>query len=1090
MAVPLNPAPDSLGFGSPALGPWFSTDVTLPAPAADLSVSVALTGANDWLPPAAGILSLYISSTPRVAGLAGLRDGNGTAAFANDRVVAHFVLLPEVEERIAALQSVIPSIDGIAPSSGTNTRARIRSFAFEMSEAPSLATLTPRLDFPIAGSTDAEKAENLGLRLNGAALENGTRPMTELMRPGVFMGSRDKILKFGAATTVKLWAFDERGRAVDPGAVAAWWNSLATSAFDNLWAAGISGDERRTAGVAANLTIHMANAHEGALAAALLARLQAANVTPATGSVRARGTGSGAAAFTFSAAPDPDDAPVPRIALLPHGTYRASLDLWTSGPVGGLTRDYARVGVVDVEGHLVGVSRGAPASPTAGQTRRAADQNRASTRVNVARLASDTPLPITRATIDAAVTGCLDVLSGSDPVSMVTSVLDPDWGGLTITLPAAVLPTALPAATFTALTGSGTITGSTVANQRVLAEMTFDSALAGCWVRAWSQGFDFDKGRLFSLDGGGGRIRSDGAVSLVVLLPDGENTARPLGLNVLVASSSASLIYSEIRFDRPIAVAGSPANFTAVSGAIHACEMGEVFASSAAATGNIVSGTTLVARGVPALIDRATIPAAAFVAGTAVRQLAAGDQVILTQPAFRSEVEGASAPALSATATVTRASRSGLTRFTGSGQPLPTQERLEIGLSRVSATEAHAAIASAPALSRYHELLPHQSGHPGAPAAPEHHGTGVVCKGQAAISIAEFIRDRVNATSPALSAAAATPFPVPADPTGAVAWATALRTVAAGTEGEPSLGSDVRNQNYVFGDTFANVRSWFAGRSITIADVSGAANQASAVRALDRRALAAGFGCREAAESLKSTFDRAEDFVYIETPALDDATFGESNDTISPWQALLARMTANLSLRVIVCVPIDPFHGCPAPMKRVRDFKLLAAIHALQSGRESRVVVFSPSAGPRRNLRIASTTVVVDDVYCLTGTTHLWRRGLTFDSSLAIALFDENLVRGRSAEIRRFRQTLLAGRLGMATTLIPDDAPQLLDSIQLMLSRGSIRLTTDIIQRPSPDPTTTDNDIWNRDGSAQTGFNPVQWITDLAATAVLTPEVS
>ncbi len=217
------------------------------------------------------------------------------------------------------------------------------------------------------------------------------------------------------------------------------------------------------------------------------------------------------------------------------------------------------------------------------------------------------------------------------------------------------------------------------------------------------------------------------------------------------------------------------------------------------------------------------------------------------------------------------------------------------------------------------------------------------------------------------------------------------------------------------------------------------------------------------------------------------------------WDALKNRMDAVPSLRVILCIPVAPFPGSPNDMTRVRNGKLLEAIQNLQAGtgsagvalRSQRAVFFSPSAGPRRNLRIAATTVIVDDVYALTGTTHLWRRGLTFDSSLAVVLFDESLSRGRSREIRRFRRALLAGRLGILTTLVPDDPAELVRAIQMLNARGSIRLTTDTIQTPDPAVTPTDNDIWNRDGSAQSGFNPVQWITDIsAASAALGPNVN
>ncbi|MBL8973166.1 MAG: hypothetical protein JNK56_21450, partial [Myxococcales bacterium] len=60
----------------------------------------------------------------------------------------------------------------------------------------------------------------------------------------------------------------------------------------------------------------------------------------------------------------------------------------------------------------------------------------------------------------------------------------------------------------------------------------------------------------------------------------------------------------------------------------------------------------------------------------------------------------------------------------------------------------------------------------------------------------------------------------------------------------------------------------------------------------------------------------------------------------------------------------------------------------------------------------ASTTAIVDDAYALTGTTHLWRRGLSFDSPFAATIFDEALTPGRPADLVGFRRRLLAGRLG------------------------------------------------------------------------------
>jgi hypothetical protein len=941
-----------------------------------------------------------------------------------------------------------------------STRSRVRHFAVELSESPALATIEPRLDFPVPGISQADKLDALGLRSAGGALANAAWPMTTLLRPGVFAGAQSKLLKLTNGTNFKLWGFDERGRAVDPGAVAAWWGYLAATSFNNLWADGITGALQRTAVVAPRLTVHLVNAHEGPLADPLLARIQAGNLTPATGIVRAHGGGAGAAMVGFTPTPTsgPDDAPLARAAMLPHGRYTTSVSLWASGPVhASLARDYVRVGVVEVERHLVGQPRVAAPGASAGATRRAADQQRASTRVAVARAASGDGTPILQATIDDAADKAIDVFAGSDPVSGVAAVLDRDWGPLAASLPAVALPDTLPAPTVRALAGGGgTAPGGTVANQRVLIEMAFDVSLAGCWVRAWSQGFDFARGVHTALDGGAGAVRADGTVSLVVLLPDGEAQTRPLGVNVIVAAQAGAKLYPEVRFDRPLPIGGAPIAVGAATGQIVVCELGQTFANAAALASVVPPGATLFSRqaGTPALIDRDSLPASAFVTRTAIRQLSAGDRIDLTQPAFRDAPDGATPAALAASgATVTRTARTGLTRLTAPGQPLPTQERLEIAFAGVGAAGARAAVLTAPTLGRFHELLPHQSGHPGAPAAPELHGTGAALSGPAAVLVAEHVRERVNASTADLTAAAATPFATPAEPVEPSAWAAVLKTVAAGTEGEVQLASLVRSQSYPFDDTFANKRTWFTSRMIGVPDVSGAANQASAVRALDRRALAAGFGLREAATSLAAAFGRAEDLVYVETPALDDGTLGESGDTVAVWTALRERMDAVPSLRVVLCVPIALGAGTPEDMTRVRNGKLLEAIQALQggeapegvAGRAERAVVFAPSAGPRRNLRLAATTVIVDDVYALTGTTHLWRRGLSFDSSMAVALFDESLSRGRSREIRRFRRALIGGRLGLATTLVPDDPAELVRSIQMLLARGS----TGSRQKPS-----------------------------------------
>src|SRR3954449_1145249 len=113
MAFTLDPDPSTLGIAAPYLGRWFTSSVTLPAPAAGstLGLSVNLQ-ANDWRPPATGFLSLFVSepSSPPPQ-LASLRDAKGDYPFKTaDKVIATFTLLPEVQARLRDLLRQIPAL--------------------------------------------------------------------------------------------------------------------------------------------------------------------------------------------------------------------------------------------------------------------------------------------------------------------------------------------------------------------------------------------------------------------------------------------------------------------------------------------------------------------------------------------------------------------------------------------------------------------------------------------------------------------------------------------------------------------------------------------------------------------------------------------------------------------------------------------------------------------------------------------------------------------------------------------------------------------------------------------------------------------
>ncbi len=1079
----LIPEPGALGLESPTLGPWFSTDVSLPVPGEDLSVSVTIPAGTDWLPPTAGLLSLAVATATRPPILAGLRGPSGAPPFTAGRLVAVFRLLPEVEQRLGALLSDVPPADGSAPVAGLATRAPVRFLALELPEGPAtLTALEPRLHPSIPAGSPAEQAAHVGLTLEGGALGTATEPMTDFKRPGVFQGASEKLLQFPASAAVRMFAFDARGRSIDPGAVADWWQRLATS-FTNLRAPGVAA---RTATVAAQLTVQLVGPDDAPASEAALSRLSVTNLDGA-GPVRVRGSASAAAGFALTGG-SADDAPRPLVAALPAGNYGAAVNLWAGGPVGSVTRDFVRVALVDVEGHLLGQPRVPASGAGTDATRRAADQQRAATRTLVERATVAADQSVLLPTTDEAMAGLVAVLGAGD-ATLVAPVLDHAAGALTApTLPDVAAPALLPnPVTMTALTGGGTQDAGTVVGQRVLVQTTFDPELAGAWVRVWPQYFDSTTGRHERGAGGGCLVDATGTVRAVVRLADGAVApGNSMGLDVMVVTAVSATRYQEVRLERPAPVGGIMPVLSGVTDTVVACETGQSF-TGAIPAGSLSSGSTLVALATPpALVDPTSIEPGHWNAATVAAGLASGDVVQLTEPAWRGWRGGQDAAALAGTATVTEILRTGLERLVQVGSPLPTQARDEVAASVLSATVADGLVAGVRPLGAHHELLPHQSGHPGAPADDERHGAGARLRGPAVVGVAEILRERVAGTTVELAADASTPLAAPGAPTVPGSWAATLRTVGFGVEAEPGLTAAlgaVGLDAFPFDGPIDAVRTWLTGQGITIPAGADAA-ATSMLRAIDRRLLGAARGYREAATALAAAFDRAQDFVYIETPALDGLALGADDAELGVWQTLVDRAGANPVLRILICLPTEIAPGAPAKLQRVRDKGVLSALAALRAAAGERLAVFNPSTGPGRSLHLDATSVLVDDAWALTGGTHLWRRGLSFDASLAVAVFDERLTAGRPAEVVAFRRALVAGRLGLPPELLPEDPGELVRAVRLLSERGGgLRLSPATLTAPDPMPSDLDVQVWNPDGSPTSSFDAMGWLAGLAVAA-------
>jgi hypothetical protein len=152
------------------------------------------------------------------------------------------------------------------------------------------------------------------------------------------------------------------------------------------------------------------------------------------------------------------------------------------------------------------------------------------------------------------------------------------------------------------------------------------------------------------------------------------------------------------------------------------------------------------------------------------------------------------------------------------------------------------------------------------------------------------------------------------------------------------------------------------------------------------------------------------------------------------------------------------------------------AIEYLTNFDRNRVAAFHPVGFPGRPAAIRSTTVIVDDVWCLSGTSHFRRRGLTFDGSVDVACLDRAMTDGYSGSIAAYRRLLMAHRLGVnpaggvpaATPLWvrlyrPDSA---FDAVADLLQQGGLGRCTPVWGGPSfTPPEGQSDDVTDPDGT-------------------------
>lgn len=213
-----------------------------------------------------------------------------------------------------------------------------------------------------------------------------------------------------------------------------------------------------------------------------------------------------------------------------------------------------------------------------------------------------------------------------------------------------------------------------------------------------------------------------------------------------------------------------------------------------------------------------------------------------------------------------------------------------------------------------------------------------------------------------------------------------------------------------------------------------------------REVAASGWGRRDTQWALAGALERAERFIYVETPGVSPTAAPGATDAYARdlFEVLTTRMNDNPALHVVVCTPEEPDYPfgfnpfSDDERKRRRDALLALPTANVADPVGNRVVAFHPVGFPGRPSRLESTTVIVDDVWALVGSSTLRRRGLTFDGSTDLVVTGQDLVDGRSPAIAALRRSLQASRLGIPAPdpVAPGSVPPLPTSSFVRLSDG------------------------------------------------------
>jgi hypothetical protein len=427
------------------------------------------------------------------------------------------------------------------------------------------------------------------------------------------------------------------------------------------------------------------------------------------------------------------------------------------------------------------------------------------------------------------------------------------------------------------------------------------------------------------------------------------------------------------------------------------------------------------------------------------------------------------------------------------GPRLPTMMRFDSLLVTGTATAANTPLTWNAVMSGVRFSLEARAsradlGNPGNPAGPDVLATGIRAGGRLARDLAVHAIKRAQPIVPlgggtkgwVVETGRDTWNTPPADTTGTVA-AAVLETVAAVCDTpelsllpDPQPGDDPQ--------TIVNqVTSALGTSTVPVAATSAA----ELVRRVQREIVTAKHGQRDALWSLTRAISQAREFIYIESPAFAPtarpagAPIGHQIDLV---QLLGAVLEDNPRLKLAICTPRLPdFAPDKQGWVRTAFRHRKEAIDFLASKAKPRLAAFHPIGFPGRSSPMRTTTIIVDDVWCFVGTSHLRRRGMTFDGAVDVASIDRQIAKGYSSAIARFRQVLMAQRLGVDVPTSPTNTGALwvrlaqpesaFGAVAALLNEGGEGRLTAMFAGPDDDSVLSQtDDVADPDGASGATF--------------------